>query len=63
MMTLAGGLLCLIGFFLSMLYVWETVMMKIGDPDQSALFWYLPLLLFGLIAIKGGWKLISRGKT
>ena len=42
---LTGGVLStVIGIGFIGLYVWEGILVRIGDPDQSLLFWYLPVL-------------------
>ena len=33
------------------MYVIEAVIRRLGEPDQSLLFWYLPILLAGLICL------------
>lgn len=40
--------LTLIGFVFIVTYISEAVIARIGEPDQSLLFWYLPLLFVGL---------------
>jgi len=35
------------GVFVCM-YVWGAIISRVGDPDQSLLFWYLPILFLGL---------------
>ncbi len=46
-----GAILVLIGLFLAGSYVFSAVIERIGEPDQSLLFWYLPLLLVGIMAL------------
>lgn len=36
------------------LYLLEGVFARIGEPDQSLAFWYLPFLFGGLICLAGG---------
>ncbi len=59
----SGGFISLAGGILVCMYFWAAVISRMGDPDQSLIFWYLPLLLFGVIAIRGGLKIIILGKT
>lgn len=44
-----GVLMILAGVALILMYVIEAVVMRWGNPDQSLIFWYLPLLFMGLI--------------
>lgn len=54
-LALLGGItLCLIGGALIAAYVLEAVSARWGEADQSLLFWYLPLLFFGIIALGTG---------
>lgn len=54
---ITGILLALVGVYLIVLYVLEAVIARIGEPDQSLLFWYSPFLLFGLIGLRAGLRL------
>lgn len=47
----AGGLSILIGIGFAAMYVLEAIITRRGEPDQSLLFWYLPILFIGLIGI------------
>jgi hypothetical protein len=51
---IAGIVLTIIGALLIAGYIMEAYVARIGEPDQSLLFWYLPLLLVGLIAFVTG---------
>ena len=46
--------LVLAGSGLVLIYLWEGVFMRLGDPDQSPLFWYLPVLLIGVFCLMVG---------
>lgn len=35
-------------------YVIEAVIKRVGEPDQSLLFWYLPLLFIGIMCTMAG---------
>lgn len=59
--VLAGGILATLGAIFIGMYIWEAVIARIGDPDQSPLFWYLPMLLFGVIGLAGGVVLLIAG--
>ena len=51
---ISGTVLTIIGILLTVGYIMEAYIARIGEPDQSLLFWYLPLLLVGLIAFITG---------
>jgi len=36
------------------MYVLEAIVARIGEPDQSLLFWYLPVLFMGTIGLTIG---------
>lgn len=50
----AGALLTLFGLALVAAYVFGAVVDRLGEPDQSLLFWYLPFLLIGIMAVVAG---------
>ena len=50
MALISGIVLIIIGAVLITGYIIEAYVERIGEPDQSLLFWYLPLLIVGLIA-------------
>ena len=54
MALIAGIVLTIIGALLIAGYIMEAYIARIGEPDQSLLFWYLPLLFVGLIAFITG---------
>lgn len=60
-LLLFGGLLTLAGIVLSGMYVFEAIIARIGEGDQSLLFWYLPLLFIGILGIVIGLGLGSWG--
>ena len=39
------------GLFFVVLYILEAVIRHSGEPDQSLIFWYLPILFIGLICL------------
>ena len=45
---LSGIMLTFIGLVFIGTYISEAVVARIGESDQSLVFWYLPLLLVGL---------------
>ena len=46
--------LILIGASFIFLYVRDAVILHLGEPDQSLLFWYLPILFTGVVGVPGG---------
>lgn len=46
-----GSLITLTGIAFAVMYVLEAIVARLGEPDQSLLFWYLPILFIGLIGI------------
>jgi hypothetical protein len=51
---LFGIALSLIGAALVAAYVFEAIVARMGEPDQSLLFWYLPILFFGFLGLAAG---------
>lgn len=49
-----GAITAITGAWLVAAYVLEAVIARAGEPDQSLLFWYLPLLLMGVIFLLVG---------
>lgn len=43
------------------MYFWEAIIVRMGDPDQSLIFWYLPILFIGIIAVIGGISMLIEG--
>jgi len=46
-----GSLIGVAGIAFAVMYVLEAVVARVGEPDQSLLFWYLPILFIGLFGI------------
>jgi hypothetical protein len=44
-----GVVVALIGLAMVAAYFLEAVVARSGEPDQSLLFWYLPILFIGLV--------------
>jgi hypothetical protein len=60
LVILFGILINIIGVLFIAAYILEAIVKRAGDPDQSLLFWYLPILFigfFGLIIgiVSAGW--------
>ena len=49
-----GSLIGLAGIAFVAMYVLEAIFARLGEPDQSLLFWYLPILFIGLFGIITG---------
>ena len=49
-----GAILVLAGLFLVGAYVFSAVIDRLGEPDQSLLFWALPVLFMGIMAAGAG---------
>jgi choline-glycine betaine transporter len=49
-----GSLVALTGIACIVMYVSEAIIARVGEGDQSLLFWYLPILFFGIIGILVG---------
>ncbi len=60
--VVVGASLLLSGVALVVLYVWEAVVTPWGDPDQSLLFWYSPLLMLGVGGASLGLVLMAWGR-
>lgn len=60
-LILLGGLVTVLGAAFIGMYVWEAIIVRLGEPDQSLLFWYLPILFIGLFLSMGGLVLLIYG--
>ncbi len=49
-----GIVSALIGLLFTITYIIKAVIERMGEPDQSLIFWYMPLLLIGFGALKLG---------
>jgi uncharacterized membrane protein len=56
-----GAVLALVGTAFVAMYFWEAIITKIGDSDQSLMFWYLPFMFIGLAGILAGLALLTWG--
>jgi hypothetical protein len=59
--VLFGAVLVLVGAGFVFMYVWEAIVVRSGEPDQSLLFWYLPILFLGIFGAVAGVGLLIRG--
>lgn len=46
-----GSLMTITGAVFVVIYVIEAIVARAGEPDQSLIFWYLPVLFLGLIGM------------
>ena len=51
---ISGIILVIIGAALIAGYITEAYFARKGEPDQSLLFWYLPILFIGFITFAAG---------
>lgn len=58
-----GCALMVIGIVFSALYILEAFIKRVGEPDQSLIFWYVPILFIGLICFGIGTSLILYSRT
>jgi hypothetical protein len=50
--ALAFGTLAFVtGLVFVVMYISQAIVVRLGEPDQSLLFWYLPFLFIGIIGI------------
>jgi hypothetical protein len=57
-----AGLFCaFMGGGFVLMYIWEAIINRYGEPDQSLLFWYLPLLFLALFSFGGGVLMLVAG--
>lgn len=54
-----GALLVLAGLGFCGMYVVEAFWMRVGEADQSLLFWYLPILFIGILSFMAGLGLLA----
>ena len=54
---LLSALMFFLGIVLIIMYINSAIIERLGEGDQSLLFWYLPLMLFGIISVIAGTKL------
>ena len=58
---LTGGVLTLVGSTFVFMYFWEAIILRIGEADQSLIFWYSPILILGFVGIIGGIAMLVHG--
>lgn len=57
----SGIILSLSGAAFVIAYILEAIVARTGEPDQSLLFWYLPILFIGLMGMTIGIGIIVWG--
>ncbi len=60
---IVGIVISIIGVLLIGTFITEAYISRIGEPDQSLLFWYLPFLFVGFLALVTGLITGIRGFT
>lgn len=58
---LLGSIMVASGIVFAFMYVWEAIISRLGEGDQSLIFWYLPILFIGVFLGMGGRFLIALG--
>ena len=58
---ISGILIVLFGGFFITVYILEAVIKRMGEPDQSLLFWYFPFMIMGLLGVIIGTVLTTWG--
>ena len=61
LLLVSGSLITFLGAAFIFMYVSEAIIARIGEGDQSLLFWYLPLLFIGVIGLLTGIAMIIGG--
>jgi len=61
LITISGTGVAFLGIIFVVMYIVEGIVKRIGEPDQSLLFWYLPILFIGVICIITGLSLFVWG--
>ena len=56
-----GACVIVLGLGFTAMYVIEAVIKRIGEPDQSLVFWYLPILFIGGFGILAGSGVLALG--
>lgn len=46
-----GTLMAFAGVAFVVMYILEAIVARAGEPDQSLLFWYLPILFIGFVGM------------
>jgi hypothetical protein len=61
LLTGIGALIGIVGVAFVWMYIQEGIIVRIGEPDQSLAFWYLPVFFIGLGAGTAGLLLFIGG--
>lgn len=56
-----GSCAIVLGLWFAAMYVTEAVVKRIGEPDQSLVFWYLPILFMGVTGVLFGAGMLILG--
>jgi hypothetical protein len=60
-MLAVGILTAILGVTFVAMYILDAIVARAGEPDQSLLFWYLPVLFLGIIAMLIGFGIGAWG--
>lgn len=60
LLIINGFILTIAGSGFILMYLWNAFVVR-TSADQSLMFWYLPILIIGLIMLSGGLFLSIRG--
>lgn len=63
LLTIGGAIAVACGALSAGTYVWSAVIARIGEPDQSLLFWYLPFLFIGVMGLALGLAAVVLGSN
>jgi hypothetical protein len=61
LLVINGLLLIIVGTSFVVMYFWQALISQAGNPEESQVFLYLPILLIGVALFSGGLFLSIRG--
>jgi TRAP-type C4-dicarboxylate transport system permease small subunit len=66
--VISGAAFMATGIWFAAMYVMEAIVKRMGEPDQSLVFWYIPILLIGMGGFMAGmlsfwWGLMNLRRT
>lgn len=56
-----GVVVSIVGGVCVYAYVIEAIITRVGEPDQSLIFWYLPIFFIGIMGLMGGLGMCAWG--
>lgn len=54
MSLVSGSGIMMLGLIFVLMYIIEAIVKRIGEADQSLIFWYIPILFIGIIGFFAG---------